>query len=362
MRGAAAILALGIVLAGCIPAGTSRPSAPSPQDTPARPDGSIDPETLPPDEQATSGDDVTQLPAPRPAWESRPVAPDARIVPAQRYRVRPGDTLSGVADRTGAAAEAIARANRLNAPFVLRAGRTLTIPAGRYHRVVSGQTGIAIARGYGIPWSRLIALNHLVEPYLLRAGQRVLVPSEDSPSISAADRAAAFTLDVDTILTGGEPALAANRSPALPVAGARRVLSPTTAVVAPAVLPGRFLWPVDGTLVSRFGPGRTGERNDGIKIAVPLDTPIRAAADGTVAYVGDGIAALGGLVIVRHGGGWSTVYGHAGKLLVQRGQAVTKGQTVALSGESGYADRPEVHFELRRGRAPVDPTTQLPRR
>ena len=120
--------------------------------------------------------------------------------------------------------------------------------------------------------------------------------------------------------------------------------------------------PVDGTIVRRFGPGATGERNDGIKIAIPLDTPVPAIADGTVAYVGSEVPALGGLVIVRHGGGWTSVYGHAGTFLVQRGQAVKKGQVIARSGESGYADRPELHFELRRGRTPVDPTMQLPHR
>lgn len=67
-------------------------------------------------------------------------------------------------------------------------------------------------------------------------------------------------------------------------------------------------------------------------------------------------------MIVRHGGGWASIYGHAGKLLVRRGQAVKRGQTIALSGQTGYADRPELHFELRRGRTPVDPVGQLPRR
>jgi lipoprotein NlpD len=118
---------------------------------------------------------------------------------------------------------------------------------------------------------------------------------------------------------------------------------------------------VDGRVVKRFGPGASGERSDGIKIAVPLSTPIRATADGVVAYAGDGIKALGGLVIIKHGGGWTSVYGHASKLLVSRGQSVKRGQTIALSGDTGFAaDRPEVHFELRKGRTPVDPQGQLP--
>jgi lipoprotein NlpD len=138
------------------------------------------------------------------------------------------------------------------------------------------------------------------------------------------------------------------------------VLPATTPVAEPARLRGAFVWPVRGKLVGRFGPGASGERNNGIKIAVPLDTPIKAAADGVVAYAGEEIAALGGLVIVKHGDGWTTVYGHASKLLVRRGQAVKRGQTIAESGDSGFADRPELHFEMRKGRTPVNPLPQLP--
>lgn len=305
---------------------------------------------------------VAQLPAPAPAWEARPVAADAVVVAAQDYEVAPGDTLGRVADRTGVAADAIARANDLTEPYTIRVGQRLTIPGGRYHLVRAGQTGIAIARAYGVPWSQVIAANQLAEPYTLRTGQRVLIPGEPARGVSAAQRAAAFTLDVDSILTGGEPAVAVNQAPAKPVATTRRVLAATTPVAAPMGAPGQFAWPATGQLVRRFGPGGSGERNDGIKIAMPLQTPIKATADGTVAYVGDGIAALGGLVIIRHGGGWTSVYGHASKLLVQRGQAVKKGQTIALSGDTGFADRPELHFELRKGRTPVDPIRQLPLR
>lgn len=313
------------------------------------------------DARGRASGDVEQLPAPRPAWEVRPVSPDATVVSDQDYVVRDGDSLRAIANRTGAGSEAIARANGLAAPFVIRPGQRLRIPGGRYHLVRQGQTGIAIARAYGVEWSQVVSANDLAEPYILRTGQRVLIPGADRPR-SAADRAAAFTLDVEDILTGGEPALAANAAPARPVASARRVLPVTAAVTNPVAAPGRFVWPVEGRVVARFGRAAQGQRNDGIKIAVPVETPVRAAADGTVAYVGDGIARLGGLVIVKHGGGWTSVYGHASRLMVQRGQAVKRGQTIALSGDTGFADRPEVHFELRRGRNPVDPLTQLPRR
>jgi len=337
------------------PPRVARPPRPEPQPRPAPAD------TRPRPALASRGD-VTMPHTARPAWEARPVTPDAQVVADQSYVVAPGDSLRRVAERTGAGSEAIARANGLQPPFTIRTGQRLTIPGGRYHLVRSGETGIAIARAYGVEWSRIVAANALEEPYVLRAGQRVLIPGDPGRAPSVADRAAAFRLDIDDILTGGEPAAAPRQAPVKPVANSGRVLPPTAVVAAPARLQGGFVWPVDGTVVRRFGPGKSGERNDGIKIAVPLSTPVRATADGVVAYAGDGIAALGGLVIVRHGNGWTSVYGHAAKLLVQRGQSVKRGQTIALSGDTGYADRPELHFELRKGRTPVDPQSQLPRR
>ena len=336
--------------------------APRPQfdrrDTPRRDDD------RPPPEQDIPGRDTNRMPEPlatsKATWEARPVRPAAKEVPSSSYVVAPGDTLGSIAARTGAGEGAIAQANDLQTPFAIAAGQRLTIPGGRYHVVRPGQSGIAIARAYGVEWSRIVAANALAEPFVLRIGQRILIPGTEPGSNSLADRAAAFTLDVDDILTGGEPAQAAHQSPAKPVNTPRRVLPPTAVVAAPAQLRGGFLWPVDGRVVKRFGPGATGERNDGIKIAVPLSTPIHSAADGVVAYAGSGIAALGGLVIIKHGGGWTSVYGHAARLLVRRGQAVKQGQTVALSGDTGFADRPEVHFELRKGRTPVDPQTELP--
>ena len=315
-------------------------------------------------DRAEDDEDVSALPAPRPAWEARPVTADAADVAAQTYTVAPGDTLSRIAARFGVGVDAIARANDLDPGDALGAGDRLRIPGGRYHLVRAGQSGIAIARAYGVPWARIVEANGLREPYLLRTGQRVLIPgltTASGPS-AAAQRAAAFRLNIDDILTGGEPALAKNTSPAQPIPGPTRVLPATAAVAPPARFAGGgFAWPVQGRLLSRFGPGQSGERQNGVTIAAPLNTPVRAAADGVVAYVGSGIASLGGLVIVKHGGNWTTVYGYASKLLVQRGQAVKKGQTLALSGETGSVDRPAVHFELRRGRTPVNPEDQLPR-
>lgn len=357
MKGAAAVIAA-VGLAGCIPAGVEPPR--SADNRPSQPEQRYPDESYSWEPQRFD-DGVTGVRNPRPAWEANPISPDAQEVDASTYQVRSGDTLRSIGNRTGAGSEAIARANGLSAPFTIQTGQRLAIPGGRYHEVRAGQSGIAIARAYGVDWSRLVTVNGLDEPYILRVGQRVLIPGDAQPSRSAAERAAAFRLDIDDLLTGAEPAITEQQRPVRPVAGANRVLAPTAAVAPPANLRGGFAWPLQGTILSRFGRGASGVRNDGIKIAVPLDTPIRAASDGTVAYAGTGVAGLGGLVMLKHGDGWTSVYGHANRLLVQRGQAVRKGDIIAYSGDSGFADRAQLHFELRKGRVAVDPIGQLPR-
>ncbi|MCC2976475.1 peptidoglycan DD-metalloendopeptidase family protein [Sphingomonas sp. PL-96] len=345
------LVALGL-LAGCIPGGgqqrvPSHEVAGPPDDRGAEP----------------QSEGVTAPPTAPPAWEVNRVVADARTVAQATHVVARGDTLRAIANRTGAGSEAIARANGLAPPFTIYPGQKLSIPGGRYHLVREGQTGIAIARAYAIPWSQIVSANGLEEPFILRTGQRILIPGgAATASMSVAERAAAFRLDIDDILTGGEPAIEPEDKPARATASPSRVLPPGAAVAAPARLTSRFQWPVTGSLVKRFGAGESGERNNGINIAVPTGTPVLAAADGVVAYAGTGVPGLGGVVILKHGDRYTTVYGNAKELLVQRGQAVKRGQQVASSGETGYADRPQLHFEIREGRAPVDPLTKLPRR
>ena len=347
--GLIAALVLAPLTAGCIPPGATPAARPAPEPRQA------DPTTAPRREA-----DVSALPAPVSAWEARRVTADARAIAASEYVVVPGDTLRRIADRTGAGSEAIARANNIPTPYTIRIGQRLSIPGGRYHLVRSGETGIAIARAYGVEWGRIVTENDLAEPYILRTGMRLLIPG-DPRTMTIEERAAAFRLDIDDIVTGGQPAIAERARPTRPTASSARILPPDAAVAAPATLRGGFAWPARGTIIRRFGPIASGERSDGIKIAVPLDTPILAAADGTVAYVGSEIPSLGGLVILQHGSGWTSVYGHAGQLLVQRGQSVKRGQMIALSGDSG-TNRPQLHFELREGRTPVDPLPRLPSR
>jgi murein DD-endopeptidase MepM/ murein hydrolase activator NlpD len=123
-----------------------------------------------------------------------------------------------------------------------------------------------------------------------------------------------------------------------------------------------FIWPASGKVISGFGATSNGERNDGINIAMPQGAPIKAAASGTVSYSGDELKDYGNLLLIKHDGGYVTAYAHAERLLVQRGDAVTKGQVIAYAGHTGDVATPQLHFEIRHGTTPVDPDSLLSQR
>jgi lipoprotein NlpD len=325
------LLALGLATAGCIP-----PSAISPASTA---------QTLP-EPTLNTDPQLDALPDAQPVWEMRPVSPNAVVVAGGTYLVVAGDTLRSIGARTGAGSEALARANDLEPPYIIRIGQVLNVPPGRYHSVMPGETGIAIARAYGVAWPIIVEANALEAPFTLRVGQRLCVPdAETSPEA----RAQAFKLDIEDIVTGGEPA----------TTDIAQIPPVETIAKAPTRSGSGFIWPAEGRAVSRFGPAGEGRVNRGIDISVPQSAPISASADGVVLFVGNDVANYGGLILVRHADGWITAYGRTSLANVKRGQSVERGQTIA---RAGTGSAPLLFFQMRKSGTPVDPIKQLPPR
>jgi murein DD-endopeptidase MepM/ murein hydrolase activator NlpD len=130
--------------------------------------------------------------------------------------------------------------------------------------------------------------------------------------------------------------------------------TPAKAADATGALP-TFRWPVRGKVITSYGAKTNGKANDGINLAVPEGTPVKAAEDGVVAYSGNELKGYGNLVLVRHANGYVTAYAHASELLVKRGDTIKRGQIIAKSGQSGEVGSPQLHFEIRKGSTPVDP-------
>ena len=192
-----------------------------------------------------------------------------------------------------------------------------------------------------------------------------------TPSASEAGRTA----------TAKPPALAAKPAPAPVQSQSKAAAAPATKVAsaepqhtARAVSPTAdvedaaktsatgspsFRWPVRGRIIAGFGPKPNGQQNDGINLSVPEGTPIKAAEDGVVAYAGNELKGYGNLVLIRHPNGFVTAYAPASELLVKRGDTIKRGQIIAKAGQTGTVSSPQVHFEIRKGSSPVDPTQYL---
>jgi murein DD-endopeptidase MepM/ murein hydrolase activator NlpD len=120
-----------------------------------------------------------------------------------------------------------------------------------------------------------------------------------------------------------------------------------------------FRWPVRGRVIAGFGSKPNGTQNDGINLAVPEGTPVKAADDGVVAYAGNELKGYGNLVLIRHSNGFVSAYAHASEIMVKRGDNIKRGQVIAHAGQTGNVTSPQLHFEIRKGSTPVDPTQYL---
>lgn len=120
-----------------------------------------------------------------------------------------------------------------------------------------------------------------------------------------------------------------------------------------------FVWPVRGTIISAFGPKGSGRDNDGINIAAPKGSPVKASAAGTIVYVGDEMKGFGNLVLIRHPGNWVTAYAHLDRVMVSKNGTVRAGDMIGTIGATGDVGSPQLHFEARREGKPVDPELVL---
>jgi len=232
-------------------------------------------------------------------------------------------------------------------------------PAGVYHVVEPGQTLYRIAKTYAVDEAQLAKVNGITDPKRLEAGQRLYIPG------------ATQTRPVPPVLPKSRPPVVtpppvppAKSKPKAPVpkdkpsAEKPPLLGKAEDIPGLPPAPGTFAWPVRGQVVSTFGTG-DGRASKGIEIAVPLGTPVTAAAAGKVIYSGT-IRGFGNLVILEHADNFFTVYGFNSKNLVAIDSFVGQGDRIALSGAPSGGKSPRLHFEIRKGKTAANPIFYLP--
>jgi LysM repeat protein len=286
--------------------------------------------------------------------------------------VGPGQTLDMIAHEHGVPVEAVMQANNISSPAAVYPGEHLVIPRYRSsaaapmapatriastapapgaqprfaltapagtHVVAPGETLNSIARLYGKPVVVIAKANNLPLDTRVKVGDRLVIPE---------------------MREAARPAPLAPRAEGIaePVAPPPAAQDPVRTAEPVGSLP-TFRWPVRGRIIAAFGPKPNGLQNDGINLAVPEGTPIKAADDGVVAYAGNELKGYGNLVLVRHANGFVTAYAHASDIMVKRGDTVKRGEVIAHSGQTGNVTSPQLHFEIRKGSTPVDPAQYL---
>ena len=277
--------------------------------------------------------DPNNIPVPTPA-------------PSRQFAVLPSAPATRQADSqrkpTNVAAATVTPVTKEPAKQPVRqAAPTQTTSAGSIYTVQSGDTLSRIASRSGVSVSALKKANGL-DKSVIRIGQKLSIP--------------AGGVGVDTVKTASVPK---KTTPAKPSVQPQRTASVAEKSKVEANAPkatgiSKLRWPAKGQVMNQFG-----SNNDGIDISLPNGTPVKAAENGVVIYSGDGLKEYGNTVLVRHDNGLVSVYGHASELVVKRGDNVSRGQVVALSGMSGQANRPKLHFEIRKDAKPVDPLGYL---
>lgn len=320
------------------------------------------------------------------------------------HEVAAGETLNGIANRAGVSAKAVAEANDLKPPYVVRLGQKLRIPGkdidsapvrsaaqtssslmkpiGKtspeqetVHVVVAGETLGGIAQRAKVPRVLIAEANGLAPPYSVDVGQKLTIPRTRRHVVETGDTG--FSISYEYRVPWEQIAIANGINAKAPLTPGQNLLIPTlldpppirtvSLAAAPAPAPAaaspsgnsRFLWPVAGSVRRKFRGG--SDYHDGIDITAPKGTMVRAAASGMVKFAGNEKEQFGNLVVLDHGGGWFTAYGFLSRITVKEGAEVEAGERIGLAGNTGLAKGDELHFEVRKDGTPVDPLDELPK-
>jgi murein DD-endopeptidase MepM/ murein hydrolase activator NlpD len=264
--------------------------------------------------------------------------------------------------------------NDLKAPFILHNGDHLTLPAG-----VRGASGESMPSTFSnpatIPGASAAPVGAVESSTLAPVQSAPVTPTPITPAapshgethymnapkpqsnaapsgpsaVAPAAKQAAITPEVLSTPSPTRP-MATTAAPAIP--------TPRPSAPSPAS-DVSFVWPVQGPVLSGFGPKGQGLNNDGINIGAPKGAPVVAAANGIVVYAGNEMKGFGNLILIRHQGGWVTAYAHLDRALVAKDAVVAQGDMIGTVGSSGAPGAAQLHFEMRSGGKPVDPNSVI---
>jgi murein DD-endopeptidase MepM/ murein hydrolase activator NlpD len=314
-------------------------------------------------------------------------------------QVNEGMTMYSIARANGVTVPQLAEANGIAAPYTVSKGQVLRIPgrstaqlpvseetpapkvvslveeeqsqkptfklkAKGAHVVATGDTLFSIGRKYGVSPFAIADLNKLPRDKALSVGQELSIPASGRSPVVAQKEITEPVKDQEAIADSEAPVpddqkVAATKPKRLTLPKEEPAPKQVAEIPADAGPGLSMRWPVKGKVISEYGAKPNGLKNEGINIAVPEGTSVRAAESGVVAYAGNELKGYGNLVLIRHAGGYVTAYAHASQLMVKRGDTVKRGDVIAKAGQTGAVQSPQLHFEVRKGASALDPNKYL---
>ena len=250
------------------------------------------------------------------------------------YRVIKGDNLFSISQKFNISIQELIKVNKIEEPYRIFPRQNIFIPLNQKHKVAKGETLYSISRYYETTVFTLAKFNNINNVNNIKVGKELIIPkrSENIKKIKMKKWDSDFKK--------------------------KKIVNNDTEILLEKQS-SKFIWPVKGKLLSKYGKSKEGFYNDGINIDSKKGTKVMSSKAGKVIYCGNEIPGYGNLILIKHSKNWITAYAHLNEVFTEKGKKVNKGEMIGSVGNTGNVRSPQLHFEIRKGKESVNPLKML---
>ena len=249
------------------------------------------------------------------------------------YKVRKGDNLFSISRRFNISIQELIKVNKIQEPYKIFPNQSIFIPLNQMHKIVKGETLYSISRYYETTVFTLAKYNNIKNINNIKVGKELIIPKK-SEKIKKIKKKWDSNFKKEKI-------------------------DNSKIVILRDKKTSKFIWPVKGKLLSKYGKSKEGFYNDGINIDSKKGTKVMSSQAGKVIYCGNEIPGYGNLILIKHSKNWITAYAHLNEVFTEKGKKVSKGEIIGSVGNTGNVRSPQLHFEIRKGKESVNPLKLL---
>ena len=249
------------------------------------------------------------------------------------YKVKKGDNLFSISRRFNISIQELIKVNKIQEPYKIFPNQSIFIPKNKMHVVVKGETLYSISRYHETTVFTLAKYNNIKNINNIKVGKELIIPKK-SEKIKKIKKKWDSNFKKEKI-------------------------DNSKIVILRDKKTSKFIWPVKGKLLSKYGKSKEGFYNDGINIDSKKGTKVMSSQAGKVIYSGNEIPGYGNLILIKHSKNWITAYAHLNEVFTEKGKKVSKGEIIGSVGNTGNVRSPQLHFEIRKGKESVNPLKLL---